>query len=42
MRVPSHLEKRYGDLIEQLRELVAAKKKGLREYRKPNKHTRLK
>ena len=41
MRVPSYLKGRYRDLIKQLRELAAAKKRGPREYKELNKHTRL-
>ena len=33
-------KKKYRDLIKQLRELAATKKKGPREYREPNKNTR--
>ena len=42
MRVPSHLKKRYGDLIKQIIKIPAAKKRGRREYREPGDHTRLK
>ena len=41
MRVPSYLKRRYRDLIKQLRELAAAKKRGLREYKELSKYIRL-
>ena len=42
MWVPSYLEERYGDLIEQIIEMAAAKERGFREYREPNIYIRLK
>ena len=40
--MPFYLKGRYRDLIKQIRERVAVKKRGLREYREPNKYIRLK
>ena len=41
VRVPSYLEGRYGDLIEQMMEMAAAEERGHQEYREPSEHTRL-
>ena len=40
MRVPSYLEGRYGDLMEQIM-AAAADEEGHREDREPSEHTRL-
>ena len=41
VQVPSHLEGRYGDLMEQIMEMAAAEERGHQEYREPSEHTRL-
>ena len=42
MRVPSHLKRRYGDLIKQIIEIAAIKERGPKEYRELSKYIRLK
>ena len=42
MRVLFYLKKKYRDLIKQLRELTATKKRGYREYKEPSKYIKLK